>query len=179
LLVGLAFIIYQRVFGKTNVGNYSFGFILVLVALVSGIIISPLAGGDYREAGICSTDIPREYEKIGSELATLIPQGSQVFWDVSTAVPLLYAPDIKVYPAQIYGESSYRNASNSQELLRLGYWNDSLRSDWMNKADYLVIEPSLNSNQSLEINVSQYKVTKLPPLNPCDPNTFLLVYARK
>jgi hypothetical protein len=182
LMIGLAFIIHKRISKKGNAGIYSFGSTLLLVALFSGSIISPITQGDYREEGLCSTDIPNNYEAIGEELNKIIPPGSQVFWEVSNAVPLLYAPEINIYPAQIIGGSSYRNAEDSQELLRLGYWNDSVRAQWVEKADYLVIQPNPLASYSippLEIDPTLYRITQLPALDPCNPNSFLLVYERK
>jgi hypothetical protein len=182
LLISLAIIIGHRVSRNRYPGKYSFGNILLLIVLASGIITSPFTQGDYRDKGVCSPDMPGVYEKIGAALNNLIPPGSHVFWDVTNAVPLLYTRNIMVYPAQIYGGSSYRNGSDNQELLRLGYWNNSLRSDWVEKADFLVIEPNQLpsfSTPPLKINQSRYEVLAIPPLNPCDPNSVLLVYKRK
>jgi hypothetical protein len=165
---------------KGKVGNYSFGSWILTAFLGLGVVLSPLMGGTYRDNGICHSDILQSNENIGNTLNRLIPAGSRVFWNVRTAVPLLYAPRINIYLPQIYANAYFIEDGNSKDLLKFGLWNDELARQWWEAADYIVTETNWDQAYHPEIfDSSQFDIFQTAPPNPCAPSSYLLIYHRK
>ena len=190
LLLGLIFTVQRSLKRRGIHIGYTFGALALVVFLALGSVISPLMNGAFREGGDCSKvvahlatiDVLENYENIGRELKDLIPPGSQIYWTVASAVPLLYLPDVNIHPAQVYGLYTYRQGGEAAQVEKSGYWNEALALQWLAEADVLVIEqaewfayPSLNDR----LDVEAYDLTVLPPVNPCNNSTYLLVYHRK
>ncbi len=186
LLLGVIFIlagilIYKKTSQKMErVRSLSTGSFLLSSILGIGIVLSPILGGTYRANGICQADILQSYENIGSTLNRIIPPSSQVFWDVSSAGPLLYTPGINIYVPQIYANSFYIDGGNAKQLQKFGYWNDSLAAQWWDEANYIVIENDYEGAYlPANFSISQFTITQTEPLDPCIPQSYLLVYQRK
>lgn len=181
LLVVLAALGYRMLAKRKRLVGYSFGSLLLLICLVLGVWLSPLMSGSYRQDGICLANIPGNYQKIGKELSDIIPAGNRVYWDVMTAVPLLSASGISIYPPQIYALYSFRVGGNSEQLAKYGLWNAELASRWMADAGVIVTES--NWNQTYRpgggLGTTQFDVFQIAPTDPCDPTSSLLVYKRK
>jgi len=181
LLILAVFAGYRFLLRRNGEVSRSFGSIVLIVFLMAGYFISPLMNGDYRQDGDCAQDVIANYEKIGQELADLIPAGSNIYWDVGSAVPLLYLPDANLHLVQIYGEYSYRIGGSPDEMEKYGYWNEELARRWMAEADFLVFEegsqPALPALEDVP-NLDSYTRTILPPVNPCNLGTRLFVYQR-
>jgi hypothetical protein len=181
LLVGLTAIGYRELAKNKRLNEYSFGRLLLVICLLLGVWLSPLMSGSYRQDGICLTNIPGNYQKIGQELAGVIPSGSQVYWDVMTAVPLLSAPGISIHPPQIYALYTYRIGGKPDQLAKYGLWNAGLAGQWMAEADFIVTEADWNQTYRPGggLGTTQFNVFQTAPTDPCDPNSYLLVYQRK
>jgi hypothetical protein len=173
--------IIHRLLHKAGITRYSFGAFLIVVLLVSGYILSPIMGGEWREDGLCRGDVLKAYEQVGKDLARIIPAGSAVYWDVSNAVPLLYLQKVNIYPAQIYSEYSYRLGGDTAQLEKHGYWNETLAAEWAAKADVLVFRSDLGQTYPFENNLdmSRYDEFQTVSINPCKPELTLVVYRRK
>jgi hypothetical protein len=52
---------------------------------------------------------------------------------------LLYLPQAKIYPAQLNGDYSYRLGGDPDELLRYGWWDESLGRKWVKDANYIIV----------------------------------------
>ena len=176
LLVVLAALVYRALVKRKHLNGYSYGSLLLMTCLVMGVWLSPLMGGTYRQDGICRANIPQTYQRIGQKLASLIPPGSQVYWEVGNAVPLLYAPDIKIYPPQIYAGYSFRLDGDPRELLKYGLWNDELAKQWKAESDFIVTEADYPVG---DLDANKFEEFQTIPANPCDPNSYLIVYRRK
>ncbi|HEX7540898.1 MAG TPA: hypothetical protein VF352_02100 [Anaerolineales bacterium] len=176
-----AIIIYKKSFNRiSRVRRYSFGSWLLISFLGLGVVLSPIMGGTYRENGICQTDIFQSNEKIGNTLNSLIPAGSQVFWNVRSVVPLLYAPKINIYFPQIYATSYFHEGGDSEQLLKFGLWNDVLARQWWEEADYIVTETNWEqAYRPANFDSSQFDIFQTMPPNPCNPLSYLLIYHRK
>jgi hypothetical protein len=181
LLVGLAAVVYRELAKRKRLNGYSFGGLLLLICLVLGVWLSPLMGGSYRQDGICLANIPETYQKIGQELTDAIPSGSRVYWEVDTAVPLLYVPGISIYSPQIYALFSFRVGGDPEQLEKYGLWNDELARQWREEASFIVTESirSQTYRPGGDLDTTQFDVFRTAPTNPCDPNSYLLVYKRK
>ena len=52
----------------------------------------------------------------------------------------LYLPEINVYPPQFNHIHSFRDGGDNDWLLRFGLWNENLARQWLNEADFILIE---------------------------------------
>ena len=177
-ILGICF--YKIYFRKRQAKSYSFGSWILISCLALGVVLSPLMGGTYRDNGICLSNNIKSYEKIGYSLSLIIPPGSQVFWDVGTAVPLLYAPNITIHYPQAYGTSVLVEGENTEQLFKLGLWNDTLAGQWWDEADYIVIEHDYAGvYHPANFDPSQFNISQTGPINPCDPSSYFNIYERK
>lgn len=181
ILIILMAIVYKALVKRIYLRGYSYGSLLLIASLGLGVILSPLMGGTYRENGICHADIPQTYEQIGEALTSIIPAGSQVYWEAKTVVPLLYAPGIKIYTPQIYGLYSFRLDGDPNQLVKYGLWNDELAKRWSSEASFVVTE--VNWYQAYrpggDLDTAPFEEFQTAPVNPCDPYSYLLIYKRK
>ena len=138
-------------------------------------------GGTYRDNGICHTDILRSYEQIGATLKQSIPENSEVYWGVDSAVPLLYASSIHVHYPQVYTSFAFRNGGNSDLLLKHGLWNSDLARKWLSESEYIVTGSnwSVRPEYAADLDLSKYKVVTTALTNPCDTSSYLLIYQKK
>ena len=117
------------------------GSVALLILFLCGVILSPtlvLGGGDTDPA--CG-DVLAAYETAGAHLASLIPPGSQVFWDGGLApVPLLYLPGVRIFPPQLNDGYARRIGGDGAQLFQYGYWNDALADQWLHQADFVLVE---------------------------------------
>jgi hypothetical protein len=161
----------------------SFGALALIVVLVAGILLSPtqLLGGDYRDYD-CSLNVIDMIENSGHELASHIPPGSTVYWDGGSDVAvLLYLPGIHIFPSQLDENYSYWLGGNSDALARYGFWNDSLMQQYLQHADYFIIqERNLNSNWVTFLAPSTMKEIQLSSQKRvCRPGDNLLLFHRE
>jgi hypothetical protein len=109
-----------------------------------------------------------------------IPAGSRVFWDVSNAVPLLYAPNVIIHYPQIYSTSILVEGGNADQLQKIGLWNDTLAMQWWEESNYIVLQKDYAAAYLPEnFDPTQFDVFQTEPLNPCDPSSFINIYHKK
>lgn len=120
-------------------GRISYGFLLLNGVLLFGLLFSPVLIGPARGLN-CDRDVIAMNEQVGSYLARIVPPGSRVYWAGGlSAVPLLYIPSARLYPAQINGGYTFAHDGDAQTLLQAGYWNEELRSEWIASADIFIV----------------------------------------
>jgi hypothetical protein len=67
--------------------------------------------------------------------------GSLVYWKGGLSpAPLLYLPDIQIYPSQLNGDYSLRLGGEEDALLRYGWWSMPLAEKWVGEADIVLVE---------------------------------------
>ena len=173
LLFILAYLLYRRM---RNTG-VNYGYVLAILTLSLGLVSGPLLAGSGGQPE-CQMDVIAANEQVGAHLANTIPEGSQVFWNGGSSVaPLLYAPELKIYPPQINGIFAKRNGSDPEILLSAGLWNDELRYLWLREADFVIIE----SRRYSEEDVPAAEFRELPGSNPtsCLPGSQERIFRRK
>lgn len=151
--------------------SWGFASFALLTTWASGFLLSPtLLNAPYRQDQECGQNMFAYYRQLGTSLAQAIPPGSQVYWQVQSAIPLLYAPEIEIYPAQVYSIYTYRLGGDPAQVEAAGYWNADLAVQWAAEADYLVLEGE-QSYTPINLEWASHHgyelVTILPPLNPC------------
>jgi hypothetical protein len=148
VLLLIIWLIYRSVRTKVKF-NGNNGLWIITTTLVVGMLLSPtfvLAGA--KQDRDCSGDVIATYESVGARLAKVILPGHSVFWVGGlSVVPLLYLPGIEIYPAQINNGYSYHLGGNTDEIRRIGMWNEELKAKWLEEADFVLIEqPRYNSD---------------------------------
>jgi hypothetical protein len=147
LLIGTAIVVVAWILKKIQVLKFpadfmAFGYILLLLFLLTGIFLSPTSviSGDPTVYD-CDLDVIVSYEKVGNQLAEVIPESSLIYWQGShSPIPLLYLQGAEIFPSQLNGQYSYRLGGESDDLLKYGFWNSALEQRWIESADYVLIE---------------------------------------
>ena len=150
--------------------------------LILGLILSPTKvlgkGNDFFDCD--GSNVLVSYERVGEHLRSLIPPGSQVYWDGRIDAIFLYLPDVKIYPPQLNHSHSFFYGGDTDTLLRAGLWNDVLAKQWLAETDYVLIEAGLQQDWVMEIvNSDQYaKLEPSPKAEKCRWQSSILVYKR-
>jgi len=150
--------------------------------LIFGLILSPTKvlglGNDFFDCD--GSNVLASYERAGEYLRSVIPPGSQVYWDGRMDSIFLYLPDVKVYPPQLNHSHSYFVGGDADALLRTGLWNDVLAKQWLAEADYILIEAAHRQDWVMAIlDTDQYmKLKSAPRAEKCRWQSAILVYKR-
>jgi hypothetical protein len=179
-LLFIAWITWLRV--KKKYTYISYTRTIFIVILLVGIIATPTKnfGGDSTII-MCNTgDILTAQEKVARELSGVIPKNSLVYYLNKTSIPLLYLPDVRIFPSLINKDFYYRLGGNDQELEKYGYWNDSLSEKWMVEADYLILARGqgkiINDKRLISGLKENSHLLTTSNLVPCVEKTNLQVY---
>ncbi len=155
----------------------------ISLALALGSLLSPtvVLGGGSRAYDCPGGNVIKTYESAGKHLAATIPENSLVFWKGTlSTVPLLYAPDIQIFPAQINDGYSFFTKGDSDVLLRLGYWNEELAHQWAIEADFVLIEQGQFKGwiRTLVLSGEYLELDPTPPTVACRQNSFIRVFQK-
>jgi hypothetical protein len=168
---------------KFPASSFGYGYILLLLFLLVGVFLTPtfILGGDPTVYD-CGWDVITSYETVGDELGELIPDGSLVYWQGDhSPIPLLYLPEIEIFPSQLNGKYSLRLGGNTDDLLKYGYWNSALERQWVENADYVLIEvggPEDFAGSAVQSDAFQF-IEETSPVLPCRPDTSFQLFKHK
>lgn len=98
----------------------------------------------------CESDVITRQEEVGAQLQQTIPAGSKIFWDVKSAVPLLYLPDVQIFLPQANFRYTLLNPSETGDpalLQKYSWWDHSTGNAWIQEADYIVVENRFYDNK--------------------------------
>jgi hypothetical protein len=116
----------------------TFGMFFAGMTLLLGVVFSPVLHGRVND---CDTDVIAANEQVGEYLGEIIPDGSLVYWHGGlSAAPLLYLPDVKIFPPQINAGYTFLSGSDTAEAYKFGYWNEEMDEKWKATADFFIIE---------------------------------------
>jgi hypothetical protein len=87
----------------------------------------------------CDADVIAADESAGKALQNVIQPQAQIFWRGISPTTLLHLPEAKIYPAQLNGDYSFRLNGEPDDLLRYGWWNESLGLNWVKDANYVIV----------------------------------------
>lgn len=182
LVLFIAWIIYRRIQSKQR-DSTNFGLLATGILLIIGLMLSPtrLLGNNYQDND-CDYDVIAAHETAGQYLAEVIPPGSKVYWEgTPSVVPMLYVPGVSMYLPQIDYEYTYHLGGNTQELLRVGLWNEELAERWKQEADFLIIaEQNYNLEWDVFIEPDQFEELPMSPsVAPCQDGSRLRIFRRK
>lgn len=172
-----AFFIWRRI--KINQTQPGFGFIVLNLYLVIGLLLSPLInlGGSHIH---CNEDLLAANEQLGAHLARVIPRDSLVYWDGGLSfTPMVYVPDVRIFPPQINDGYAYRTGGDPDTLFRFGYWNSVLLTEWRDSADVFIIEAKRYSSWKDYLNPQEFEEYQKPPTAPtCNEGAGLRIFHR-
>jgi hypothetical protein len=161
----------------------SYGYWALVIFLLAGTLLTPSAvlGGGYNTYD-CNGDVIATYEAAGAHLAQNIPPGSLVYWKGSlSTVPLLYVPDIRIFPAQINDGYSFLESGDDLDLMvRFGRWNEALAHQWADQADFILIEERSFKGWLRDLVTSGgFQALEPTPLTvQCRENSQILIFKR-
>ncbi|MFC2065138.1 ArnT family glycosyltransferase [Chloroflexota bacterium] len=186
LLFGLLFLLVVylvfKFLKKRTKLTWHYAALLLILFTTLGSLIAPtrfLGGGKFTYD--CDMDSLSTYERTGKQMAEIIPTGSRVYWDVASSSTslLLYLPDIQLYPQQINDIYSYHVGGDTHEILRWGQWNDEAAAQWLEEADFIVIEePAIETGWKEVVSAEYEKVTITDPVFPCTRNQMIDIYRK-
>jgi hypothetical protein len=205
LLIALLFIgaihWVNRLFKRINLGSdYPLASRLLITLFALGLFLSPTEalGGGYHSYD-CSGDVIASYEEVGQHLAATIPEGATVFWKGSNAfAPLLYIPDVRIFPAMLNGDYTFRIGGDSELLPKYGLWNEELAGQWWMESDYLLIEERFYKEWTTEtyklkdgekfypdlvrttiLSGAFVDLEPTVPVFPCQPDSRILIFMKQ
>jgi len=178
LLLVVGYIITRLVAKTSLLSNTVYA--LIFITMLTGFVLSPtpILGRMDVDTGC---DAFAQYEQVGAELAQRIPPGSQVYWNGGRSpVPLLYLPDIKIYPPQLNANHSFVRGGDTQKILMYGFWNEELDNKWFSEADIILVRDY--EYMSMKASFSPDIFTELgqtSPTFPCNSKTSIHIFKRK
>jgi len=123
---------------------HNFGWALLISILILTVSFSPVeALGGRLNTLQCEDNVIESHEAVGKTLNSAIPPGSKVYWRMESWMMLLYLPNIDIFPPQTMIHYTYVHPGIDADpdlLLRFGYWNEELKEQWINEADFYLIE---------------------------------------
>jgi hypothetical protein len=185
-LLGLLFLLVLALLYKALRKRYPihwhFGAVAMIVFMLLGSLLasSRVLGGAAFQYD-CNQGSLTSYEETGDQLAELIPPGSQVYWDVTSSATslLLYQPNIQIHPQQINGMYAYYVGGNTQDLLRVGLWNDQAAAQWLMEADVIVVDETAMATGWKEVVSSGWQKTTIKnPVTKCNGDPVIQVYRK-
>lgn len=180
LILGLTLLLYlwvrKRV--RLKISWAWLGFVVFLgIALAGGPFGFYEVGSAVR---VCEDDVIASHEQVGAELSKLIEPGSQVYWDLTSNMLLLYLPDVEIFPPQLNTSFNFVDQSapsESDEIYRFGYWDETLKQTWLDAADYVIISNRKWDDLAEEWNKGEWRrIARLGPYESCRPlDTYVYV----
>ena len=167
--------------GQAESGHKSL-VIAAAVLLVLESSTASLAFGNRYTVYDCGANELATSQRVGTNLASLIPPNSSVYWAFAgPPTPLLYLNQPQIFAPQLNGIYSYRIGGDPSEVERFGYWNSALALQWLSQAEYVVANSqSMPDWLSDYVNSHGYRATELSsPVSQCQPDQHLLIFERQ
>ncbi|MBM3151250.1 MAG: glycosyltransferase family 39 protein [Chloroflexi bacterium] len=168
---------------RTRAYSINYGSAILVAIILLGMAFSPSdVLGDAYDTYDCDPAVTSSYREIARDLDQLIPAGADVYWEVYSPMILLYLPDIQIHPPQIYLTSFKTTDGDPDTVLRFGWWNEALEQQWIQEADFILIEHVyLLADESLasQISESGFDESMQTTLSvPCLENSLIHVYQK-
>jgi hypothetical protein len=160
----------------------SYGAWALLVFVLGGAVLTQTADlVQERNTYFCNRDVIASYRAAGQHIAHQIPPGSKVYWKGgNSAVPLLYLPDIQIYPSQLNGDYTFKNYGDPDTLMKHGYWSAELADQWLNEADFVLLQQRFYDEWYRErLKGGAFEeLESTPPSVYCEENTHIRIFKR-
>lgn len=117
---------------------------LVFVMGIGMLFSSTPVFGAGETSHICGSQVLDSYEQVGEKLAANLEPGAQIYWRGGQSIlPLLYLPDIEIYPPQmndVFTYAAWGGPYDADELYSFSLWNEELKETWIAEADAVLVE---------------------------------------
>lgn len=158
---------------------------LFALLIILGLILSPtrILSGSYHTYD-CSSNVIVSMEAAGAHLRQVIPPNALVNYDgPDSPAPLLYIPDVRIFPAQLTGAYEWREGGDPTALARYGLWDLEMAQKYLAQSDYAIAWKSYLATweKNALFRSGNYNVLpSSPPVYPCYPNidTSLMIFKR-
>ncbi len=142
-IAGLFFLLLSLVLGSIIKRKFKIGisWTIMTSVLLFSLVISPTRyfSGDSTIFICTEGDILAAQEEVADQVNSVIPPKSLVYLESITPISLLYIPDVRIFPPQANSMFYFIKGGVDEELLKYGYWNESLAQKWRVQADYLIL----------------------------------------
>lgn len=165
--------------GKKKKVGFGLAAVGLLVFCALAMIRTPLMGYNQPILYSCSGVLQAD-RAAGKIIIENSPPGSWVYWSNSVSpLPLTYIlSKNKIYPPQLSGGAAFRVGGNANVLLKKGFWNEELASQWKDEADLVMMDGNQILWESDPISKYFKEIAVTNPLLPCDPFTSIHIYQR-
>lgn len=154
------------------------GLVFALSFAVAIFTPSKLLAGGYNTYD-CELPTVANYDRIGEEISTLVPNGASLYWAGYSPVTLLHIPQAVIYPAQLHSGYSYRISEDDDALLQYGWWNESLASRWANVSGFILVEAKNEPDTAVITDgFADYKIIYRSDPQNCRQDSEMLLYRR-
>ncbi|MGD8458424.1 MAG: hypothetical protein PVF83_18775 [Anaerolineales bacterium] len=121
-----------------------FAYILCTSLLILFLFLSPLKsiGGELNTLS-CDSNVIDSHEAVGEYLNSIIPEDAKVYWAIKSWMLFLYIQNVEIFPPQTNNYSFFLPSTTGLEndfILRFGYWNFDIMEQFLNEADFLLVE---------------------------------------
>lgn len=178
----IALWVIHRYLNGTQPAGGKIGFVALNLFLIVGLLLSPTkalgAGNDFFDCD--GTDVFESYRRAGTELSKVIEPGSKVYWEGRLTAIFLYLPEVQIYAPQLNHVHSYFIGGDADVALRGSFWNDTLAQQWLQEADYIMVQGAEKvylTDEMLESG-EYVKVMSAPKAEKCRWQSVITVYQR-
>jgi hypothetical protein len=90
----------------------------------------------------------------------------------------LYLPTRETFPSQLNGDYTFMLQGDSEELLKFGYWNQSLAMNWITEADYILFQVrNYPDAVGMGFQEEQFdEIVRSPQTNPCYADSSIMIF---
>jgi hypothetical protein len=137
-------------------------------------------GNGYRYYD-CGPDVIASYEAVGADLRQKIPSDALVYWAGGLSpIPLLYLPEVNIFPAQLNQAYTFRVSGDPKELERFGFWNQTLADEWLEEADVVLLEERMFGEWIMSgTEISDFdEIDHTPQALQCRSDSSIYIYER-
>ena len=107
--------------------------------LILGFIFTAFLSWPTQET-FSKSSVTSLYSQIGKQLASVTRPGEKIYIDGSIAsIPLLYASDVQILPGQINSDYALVEYTNSDEVAKIGFWNEQMARDWKKQSELFIV----------------------------------------
>ncbi len=179
---GIILWVIHRRWKDTSLAGGRIGLVALNLFLIVGLILSPTkalgAGNDFFECG--GTDVFASYHRAGNELSQVIEPGSKVYWEGRLTAIFLYLPNVQIYAPQLNHVHSYFIGGDPDTLLRYGRWNEELAKQWLQDADYIMVQGTekVYLTDAMLESGKYVRIISAPKAEKCRWQSIITVYRR-
>lgn len=159
----------------------SYGNLILAILFLITLVLSPtIILGNGNAFYNCGEGTLQSYADAGAQIRSVIGSDSMIYWQGRSDAIFLYLPGVRIYPAQLNHTHSLFIDGDRDEMLKFGLWNLDLAEEWMQQADYLLVEHSENLDGAIgTLNFDGFdEIATIGPLGVCEQASWITIYQK-